>query len=165
MNDFVEYIVERRRTAVDILKAIVTAVICFTIIGFIVMTPMPSMFAAILVVGIIYVAYKIVSTINIEYEYIITNNEMDIDKIINKKSRKSMVSVNLRRVEEFEKCDGNRENRYLNDGNRRVIVACQDRGEGCYYMTFAADEGKGVLLFTPNEKIEEYIRQVLKGRF
>ena len=162
MSDFIEYIVEKRRTPIDMLKALVAVVVGFSLIGALVMLRIN---ATILVAVVAYVSYKVMTSVNVEYEYILTNNEMDVDKIINRKSRKSLVTINIRRVDEFEKCDGHRENRYINDGNIKVIDACRDRGEGCYYMTFTDDAGRGVLLFTPSEKIEEYIRKILKGRF
>ena len=162
MSDFIEYIVEKRRTPIDMLKALVAVVVGFSLIGALVMLRIN---ATILVAVVAYVSYKVVTSVNVEYEYILTNNEMDADKIINRKSRKSLVTINIRRVDEFEKCDGHRENRYINDGNVKVIDACRDRGEGCYYMTFTDDAGRGVLLFTPSEQIEEYIRKILKGRF
>lgn len=162
MSDFIEYIVEKRRTPIDMLKALVAVVVGFSLIGALVMLRIN---ATILVAVVAYVSYKVMTSVNVEYEYILTNNEMDVDKIINRKSRKSLVTINIRRVDEFEKCDGHRENRYINDGNVKVIDACRDRGEGCYYMTFTDDAGRGVLLFTPSEQIEEYIRKILKGRF
>ena len=165
MSDFIEYIVEKRRTPMDMIKALVAVIVGFSLIGFLVMLGINATITTVLVAGVAYVAYKVTTSINIEYEYILTNNEMDVDKIINKKTRKRLITINIRRVDEFEKCDGYRENRYTNDKNIKVINACRDKGEGCYYMTFTDDGGRGVLFFTPNEKIEEYIRKILKGRF
>ena len=121
MSDFIEYIVEKRRTPIDMLKALVAVVVGFSLIGALVMLRIN---ATILVAVVAYVSYKVMTSINVEYEYILTNNEMDVDKIINRKSRKSLVTINIRRVDEFEKCDGHRENRYINDGNVKVIDAC-----------------------------------------
>ena len=45
--------------------------------------PVISSFSALLVLGILFGAYKLCAFLNIEYEYIITNGVMDIDKIIN----------------------------------------------------------------------------------
>lgn len=165
MSDFIEYIIEKRRTPIDMLKALVAVVVGFSLIGALVMLRINATITTILVAVVAYVSYKVMTSVNVEYEYILTNNEMDVDKIINRKSRKSLVTINIRRVDEFEKCDGHREKRYINDGTVKVIDACRDRGEGCYYMTFTDDACRGVLLFTPSEKIEEYIRKILKGRF
>ena len=46
----------------------------------------------LLIVGVIYGTAKLVTFFFIEYEYIITNDTVDIDKIISKKSRKREVS-------------------------------------------------------------------------
>ncbi len=165
MSDFIEYIVEKRRTFADIFKGAVAVIVGFILVAVLVLLRISPTVTTLLVAGVVYVAYKISTSSNIEYEYIFTNNEMDVDRIVNKKSRKRLITINIRRVDEFEKCDGHRENRYANDGNIKVINACRDKSEGCYYMTFTDDGGRGILFFTPNEKIEEYIRKILKGRF
>lgn len=38
---------------------------------------------------------------SVEYEYIVTNGEMDIDKIIAKRRRKRLITVNARTFERF----------------------------------------------------------------
>lgn len=55
----------------------------------------------IAVFGIFYGAAKLTKMLSVEYEYIIVNQDMDIDKIIGKSSRKRVVSVKLNEVEEF----------------------------------------------------------------
>lgn len=164
MKDFVEQITERRRTAADFLKAIITYVIGFSLIGTVVMLKINAWLVTIMVVGIIYAMYKIVAEINVEYEYTLTQNEMDVDKIINRRNRKKIVSVNIRRADEFSMCDGIKEKRFVNDRNYRVFSACSDRRNGCYYMTFASDNGRGILFFSPNDDVREYIEKILRGR-
>lgn len=165
MSDFIEYIVEKKRTPVDMIKAVIAVIAGFSLIGALVMLRINATVTTILVAVVAYIAYKIMTSVNIEYEYILTNNEMDVDKITNRRSRKRLITINIRRVDEFERCDGHGENRYAGDGSVRIIDACRDRGEGCYYMTFTDEAGRGVLFFTPSEKVEEYIRKILKGRF
>lgn len=38
---------------------------------------------------------------NIEYEYILTNNDLDIDKVIGKRKRKRMISLDVSTAEAF----------------------------------------------------------------
>ena len=60
-------------------------------------------FSLIFIFGIGYGTYILSSKLNVEYEYIITNGILDIDKITNKSSRKRMISVDLGGVTRLEK--------------------------------------------------------------
>ena len=59
--------------------------------------------AIIVIFLVLYGAYKLYSMLSIEYEYIITNYVMDIDKITSKSSRKRVSSFDLTAVERIEK--------------------------------------------------------------
>ncbi|MBE7011186.1 MAG: hypothetical protein E7415_00765 [Ruminococcaceae bacterium] len=166
MNEYIEYIVEKKKSMKDVFKCAFTVGFAFLFIWPLLFIPMYPMLKTVLIVGIVYGASKIVGSVNVEFEYIITDNEMDIDKIVNKKSRKRLVTVNLRRTEEYGKCNGEAEKRYLNNSEYRVIEARSDRGgKNNSYLTYKSDEGKGILLFTPGEKIEEKINETMKYRF
>lgn len=45
-----------------------------------------------------YGAYLLMSMQNIEYEYILTNSEIDIDKIMSKKARKRIASFDFKEI-------------------------------------------------------------------
>lgn len=166
MNEYIEYIVEKKKSMGDVIKAALTIGIAFLLIWPLLFIYMYAMLKTVLIVGIVYGASKIVGTFNIEFEYTITDNEMDIDKITNKKTRKRLVSINLRRAEEFGKYSAECERKYLNKGEYKVVEARSDRGGlNNYYLTYKSDEGKGILLFSPGEKIEQHINEVLKYKF
>ena len=76
-------------------------------------------FSLIFIFGIGYGTYILSSKLNVEYEYIITNGILDIDKIINKSSRKRMISVDLVGVTRLEKFNANAPLSYKN-----TIFAC-----------------------------------------
>lgn len=107
--------------------------------------------AFLLVVGIIYGAYKLSGLLNIEFEYIVTNGTMDIDKITNKSSRKRIASFelgNTSRLEKFNKA-------MLNNLQKEVIIACNLDDEGAYLIV-SEKEGKGAtyVVLAPNQKIQ-----------
>ena len=60
-------------------------IVCFLLIMFM---PFLGTFSLLLAAGALFGAYKLCTRFNLEYEYIVTNGTMDIDKIINKSSRK-----------------------------------------------------------------------------
>ncbi len=103
MDNFHEQLVTRRRNGEDIAKiigivlgSIVLAGACiFFGIGF------NILILSFLGIGVMVLGLWLLGGIGVEYEYIITNNELDIDKIIGKRTRKRLITLDLKRAEEF----------------------------------------------------------------
>ncbi len=106
---------------------------------------------AIIVVFLVgYGAFKLYSMLNIEYEYIITNSTMDIDKIIAKSSRKRVASLDLNSVQKIEKYTGALPVNIKND----CFFACNKTDENAYILYYK-QEGKPqkAFVFAPNDKM------------
>ena len=113
----------------------------------------------LLIFGIIFGAYKLSSMLNVEYEYIITNGTMDIDKITNRSSRKRMLSFELSGVSKIEKFNPN-----APSNPKTIVMACNADDENAYLMV-AEREGKGnvELVFSPDDRIKSAVKKfVLK---
>ncbi len=95
-------------------------------------------------------AYKLYSMLGVEYEYIITNSTMDIDKIIAKSSRKRVVSFDLSAVLSIEKYTG-----ILHpDIEKNCIFVCNKNDENAYVLTYKSEgKPKQAFVFAPNEKM------------
>lgn len=112
-------------------------------------------FFILLIAGILYGAFKLSGFLNIEYEYIITNGTIDIDKIINKSNRKRILSFELSGVSRLEKYTPN----CLNNINaKEVVFACNATDSNAYLMVAEKEGAKAsYLVFSPNEKIKTAI--------
>ena len=107
---------------------------------------------------ICYGAFKLYSMFNIEYEYIITNSTMDIDKIIAKSSRKRSVSFDLTAVQRIEKFTG----KVPSDIAKNCFFACNEKDENAYILYYK-QEGKPLkaFVFAPNEKLKNAMKNFL----
>ncbi len=107
-------------------------------------------FAFVVLYGIIiasvwFLAYKLVCNFNIEYEYTVTNGELDIDVIINKSKRKNIASIECKNIESVKK--------FNSIPTRDIIVCCNMEDDA--YMITARSGGKVLkLVIAPNEKIK-----------
>ena len=157
MDDFFEQIVEIKRTAKDYILLIgvwllaillSTVVVAFTFATFAILGPI----VLFPIIGAAYIAYKLSMRFFTEYEYIITNGTMDIDKIIAKSSRKRMASFEISWVESLEKY--NPQNKIT--GNfERIVYACNVDDPNAYKMVLMKEGiGKQCIVFSPNEKIK-----------
>lgn len=106
-------------------------------------------------VGILALTIWLLSNSYIEYEYIVTNNEMDVDKIIGKRKRKRMITVDLKNAESFEPYAS------AQDVRADATVHASDGLEKNAHQLIVTHSGYGKvkLIFNPNERIREAIMQ------
>ncbi len=69
----------------------------------------------------IFVAYHLTSKLNAEFEYINTNGEIDVDRIINGKKRQTMATFKCSAIERIEKFNPMI---HKQDAKKRIYHAC-----------------------------------------
>lgn len=157
MDIFIEHMVKKKKTSKDYLKV---ALCILTILGMVyimacsIFIPYVGLILATVCGIIIYVLSRVLSTINMEYEYTFTNGALDVDKIIAAKRRRRVATLNARSIEILAKVDGNRIDPYLRGRGIKRKFACTDvNDEGVYFVIYSDDKNKNMLLFNPNEEI------------
>lgn len=159
MDTFVEHIVSRRFTTKDTLLrvlivtgAIIVAVLLVIVSGAFGLGTIGLVVAA----GALYGGYFLFTGMSVEYEYIITNGEIDVDKIIAKRKRKRLLTVQVKTFEQFGRYDPNTAK---TDNCSATVIATDNTGIGAYYAVFRhATLGQALLLFTPDERVLEAIK-------
>lgn len=155
MDNIAEQLVEKRRTGADLLKKILITVGALVIASFLMFIAIVTAFyvCVILAVGVLAGGVWLLGSFNIEYEYIVTNNEMDIDKIIGRRKRKRMITVDFHRAEDF--------GRYTPDNSVKAdatVHAYTGVDKDAYYLVVTHnDYGRVKVIFNPNERIRESI--------
>ena len=157
---YFEQIVRIKKTPKTILTVvgICALALILTYLLFVVIIPLIPALSSIVIficVGIIYGAYWLCTKLNVEYEYIITNGWMDIDKIINKSARKRIIGFELSNVTRLEKFNPVA---ISNMNKKDIVFACNENDENAYLL-IAEREGKGnaVVVFSPSEKTQTAI--------
>ena len=106
-----------------------------------------------------YVLNQDTIKLNIEYEYIITNGTMDVDKIINKSSRQRISSFEISKVERIEKYNPNL---LQNVKKENLVFACNQDDPNAYLIVASHEDAKvNYIVFSPNEKLQEAIKKSL----
>lgn len=84
MDNFAEYMVKKRPDSRDNAKRAgiiaLAVVLCVASVFLVFVTHIP--FILLITCAIIYGAYFLITGTSVEYEYAVTNGEMDVDKII-----------------------------------------------------------------------------------
>ena len=93
-----EHIVVRKQTTLDIIKRIIT-ILALTLV-FIITFPINGTLALMLMLILGFLAYYFIfQRLNLEYEYILINHEIDIDVIYNRQRRKKLLSFDFQQAE------------------------------------------------------------------
>lgn len=166
MDIFYEYMVKRKKTGVD--KLYVAGIALAAVLVTFIMLFCMMLFGTsglggvflLLIVGAWYGAVYLVKRRNIEFEYILTNGTLDIDKIMARASRKRIISLNLREIEACCPANDGR-NFAANGGNDRKVFDLSGNiaDENVYFIDTIKDGQKIRVFFQPNKNILSGIKQ------
>ena len=159
---FLEQIVKKKPTMKDLGIKILICV-CAAIIAaassLLLFNQYVGAIAMLLVVGAFYYAWYIISGLNLEFEYIYTNGEIDFDKVSAKRKRKRVISIRVSSFKDFGKFDFASFDKTKYD--KVINMASRIDDEGVYYATFTdLDKKNAIILFSPNEKLLKEINTV-----
>ena len=155
MDTFFEQIISIKKTGKTVAALIGIWLAAFVVCFLLFFTGFFGVLTFLLIAGVIYGAFKLSCLLNIEYEYIVTNGTMDIDKIINKSSRKRLISFELQTVSRIERYNP----ALLNSVNSKdVLIACNKDDANAYLMV-SSTEGKNTnyLVFAPDERLRSAV--------
>lgn len=118
----------------------------------------PYVFAAI-----IFGVYTLFGRLNIEYEYILTNGELDIDAVFNKARRKRLYSGDLRNAQAFSHIG----EKSFDTEFSGCTVKNYSSGritDNTYAFIGYSKEKKLKIIFQPNEQMLDAIKPYIKKR-
>ena len=148
MNEFLtEQLVKRRNTVVTTLKklGLISVTILSVLLAFI--HPMLIWATAILVVVDMFLFKRM----NVEFEYVYFNGDLDIDKILNMQSRKRVFSTNIKEMEVIAPT-GSVE-LYPFQRKKTLDFSTQNPEDKTYEMVTLFKGETVRVIFNPNEKI------------
>lgn len=165
MDIFVEQIVKKESDGKDTAKkfAIVIGMSLLTAaLAFVMMfIPMLSGIALLLLFGVFYGGYYLITGLDVEYEYIVTNGEIDIDKIVAKRKRSRLITGKASTFEAFGKYET-----APDAGNRTVVQAVGRSLSGSDTTVWYADfnhpsAGNVRIIFSAEDKVIEALKPFL----
>ncbi len=157
-NDFyAEHLVTKQPSGADTAKkalAVLATIAVAAVSMLLILPPWSLAFAALAFYG----GYYIISGLDAEYEYIFTNGDLDIDKIIGKRKRKRLITVDVTKITDF----GRNEDAPDISGNVTTVLAADGSGQNMYYMDYVHPSAGDVrVIFSPSEKVIEGIKMFM----
>jgi hypothetical protein len=163
MDVFYEQLVEKVPSGKDNAKKFgiyALALILAIVAIFLTMSTVFASLGLLVAAGIGWGAYYLGTNQFVEYEYAITNGEIDIDKIVGKRKRSRLLTVEVSQFTAF----GQYLNETKNGDDLTIVLASENVGVNDWFADFETESyGNTRLIFTPDKKFLECIRPYLKN--
>lgn len=168
MDIFNEQLVVKQNTAMDKIKITVYLLGIFLIPAIFILLGVTVNFYFIIVAicaffFACYASYYLLTGMYLEYEYAVTNSNITIDKVIAKRNRKRIISVDIKKFNTLKKFN---ESDFNKKSYKKVFKASiTPNGDDVYGAEMHLDKfnGECLLLFSPNEKTLEAMRPYLRA--
>lgn len=152
MNDlYAEVLIKKQATAMDRLKK--TGLIMLLALS--VLISLFFDFRFLLAVAVLGVAtYFLLPTFDLEYEYLLVNRELDIDKIYSRSKRKEAAQFQLEEMELFAPLNSRRMEHYNSNSRLKIRdYSSGDDGAGIYAMIIRDGQEACKVLLEPDAQM------------
>jgi len=153
MDTFIEKIIVRKKTTKDYL--IIAGVLLGGLVLFFALQLVTFLrpFFIIVAAAIVYFIYQVVIGRNIEYEYIVTNGDLDIDMIIAQRRRKRIFSANCKDFDIVAKLKGGYNDRRVSDVSKKIEAVSSIDSDDVYFATLMYKGERTAVLFEPDDRM------------
>ena len=166
MDNFAEQLVKKEQTSSDAMKkamiyslGILLTITLLMLVFF--SNGIVSFIIVVLAAGTAYGMRSLAMRLNIEYEYTVTNGELDIDKIIAQSKRTRLITVYTRRLTAFGKYSED-----IPESEELTVVLASDNIASHEYYADANhnEHGKVRIIFSPDTKMLSIINIYLPSK-
>lgn len=156
MDFYTEKLIKRRKSVPEIIYIVLVILIavegCYYAFIYL------GMLSPIVILGIGYLAYYLVTMRNIEYEYIVTNGDIDIDMIINQRKRKRIFSANCKVFEVVARVNSDKYTPQIKSTKNVLDCSSHDSGADKWFIYLKHNGTPKVVIFEPEEKMIDNFR-------
>lgn len=160
MDVFIEQIIAKRKEMKEMMLTAL-AIIAVPLLTFVSMfIPILGSFWLLVLLGLGYGAWWVISSMNLEFEYSVTNGDVTVDKIMGKRKRKRLISFDCKDVEQFGKYDPQaHQNRNY---QTRIMAGSHPLSPGQWYFTLRHKKlGHTLVVIEPEDRVLNAIRGFL----
>lgn len=155
MDTFMEKLVTRKKKMTDYLIITGAAVgsLLLILVVLSIQVLMQLGLSVLLAAGIAYLGYWVITSRNIEYEYIVTNGDLDIDIIISKRKRKRIFSASCKDFDIVSPIRSSRFDQSVQSIRNRIDASSSIDSPDAYFITLNYKGEKTLVIFEPTEKM------------
>lgn len=158
MDGYIEQIIKKDKDYKDYL------LIVATILGAFILIVLAAAFLRQLFIFVLlgspFGVYYMANSRNLEFEYLLTKGELDIDKIINKSRRKRIFSANSSAFEVVARLDSEYYTQDVKDVKNCIKAIRSIDSKNIYFIKLFYKDKNTVIFFEPDKRILEALRSV-----
>ncbi len=165
MDTYCEYLFKKKRTMRDNVIAIIIVLAALILLYYsllLLFIPAATFLAPVVWFGIIWGAFKIIKRQNIEYEYLLTGGDLDVDIVIAKGSRKKLLSIRRREIELVAPMGSEKLSQI--DTNAQVTDITSGYNPEAVYVMTTSNPKHPVIYFEPTEKMLQQLKTKIPGK-
>ena len=159
MSDlYIELLVKKKKTSTDtLLKVLRIGATVIFVLGGILFNPIILLLAVVMGV----VDYFKLPSLDLEYEYLYVNGELDIDKIMSKQKRKRVGSYDMKKVEIVAPKNSHELDSFKNKKDLKLKdYTSLDPHAKCYILVFNKEKGQEMIKVELDESILNDLRRI-----
>jgi len=112
-------------------------------------------------IALAVIDYLLLPSLDLEYEYLYVNGELDIDKIMSRTKRKHAASYSINQAEVVAPVKSHELDYYRQDKNIKVRdFSSREPEAGIFAMIISREDKREMILFEPNEVILNDMRRI-----
>jgi len=166
MDSFIEKIVQKKRNTQDYLISFGIVIATFIVATGIMMilSQYISQFAFLLAIGAVYLGFRLQSRTNVEFEYLVTNGSLDIDKIISQRKRIRIFSADCKEFDAVGRVKSKNYGPHITAGSEVIFAGSNMSSESLYFVTLSYKSKKTVLYFEPDQRMLDSFRRYIPSK-
>jgi len=158
MDVFKEQIVKRKPTMLDSIKRagliFVVVAVAFTTFA----VPGLNVFAPIIIIAVGFGAFYLNAFLNVEYEYVFTSGDLDIDAIYDKRRRKRLFSARVNDIDIMAPIEDTVQSGSFNNASETNDYSSGVAGPDTYAFMINLKGKRVKIIFEPNDKMMDTIK-------
>lgn len=164
MENYTEFLVKKKFTKGDCAKAgLIVLALLLIVCSISFWLGYASGFVVLVFGG--YGAFYLITGIRREFEYVLTNDHLDVDEIIAQRRRRRLCEFDIERMELCARVTNPDKKGEMNRQFVKTIEAASKPGtENAYFAVFDSDTGVNLLIFEPNDKIIDAMSLYAKSK-
>lgn len=153
---FKEQLVAQKMSQKDKVQRIII-IVASILLGAIAFLVGGTFIGPIIIVGLFFGVAFLLSKFKKEYEYSLTNNELDIDIIYNKERRKHLLTINLKEIEIMASIKDERHVDALKRPQKTINVSTGEYTKDTYALVYPVNGVQTKIVLSPNEEMRTLI--------
>jgi len=166
LDSFIEKIVHKKKMPKDyaISIGIIFASFLVAFAVMLILTEYIAQFAFLLSIGAIYLGFRLQSRTNVEFEYLVTNGSLDIDKIISQRKRVRIFSSDCKEFEAVGRVKSKNYGPHILNGAEKIFAGANMESESLYFVSMSYKGKKTVLFFEPDQRMLDSFRRYIPSK-